>query len=332
MKLNKSASDAHAMIREACKEHAMPRARVSEWNKKFIDGRDGVADEDRSGRPSTSRTDKNVEKVRLLLNTDRRFIPQLIAEDLNLSKTSVYGIVTEELNMQKVCAKLVPKAPSHTSFVASEVLARNKIVTMPRPPYSPDLTPSDFFFVPTYEKGHEREPLRHRWRGPGSSDASFEEHPRVRVLRRLRSLEKPVAAMHQRRRVLFWRILGHCTQTINKTFSEIGPYTFGTHPVLTALATHKNLKLNKNIRRCVHFHARLFATAFSSLFHRKPSRSWRCLDHQKVASRLAPPQPPPLSSPFSSTLCRLLRVGWNRVRLFVTVVMWLSTAASKICF
>jgi len=152
MKLNKSASDAHAMIREACKEHAMPRARVSEWNKKFIDGRDGVADEDRSGRPSTSRTDKNVEKVRLLLNTDRRFIPQLIAEDLNLSKTSVYGIVTEELNMQKVCAKLVPKAPSHTSFVASEVLARNKIVTMPRPPYSPDLTPSDFFLFPRMKR------------------------------------------------------------------------------------------------------------------------------------------------------------------------------------
>jgi len=90
-------------------------------------------------------------------------------------------------------------APSHTSFVASEVLAKNKIATMPQPPYSSDLAPSDFFFGPRMKSDMKGD----RSGTVEEVHASFEEHPRVRVPRRQRGLEKPVAAMHQRRRVLF---------------------------------------------------------------------------------------------------------------------------------
>ncbi|GFV74843.1 uncharacterized protein TNCV_1040811 [Trichonephila clavipes] len=39
-------------------------------------------------------------------------------------------------------------APSHTFFVVTEHLTKNGIVTIPQPPYSPDLAPADFFFFP----------------------------------------------------------------------------------------------------------------------------------------------------------------------------------------
>ncbi|GFU67138.1 mariner Mos1 transposase [Trichonephila clavipes] len=39
-------------------------------------------------------------------------------------------------------------APSHTCFVVTEHLTKNGIVTIPQPPYSPDLAPADFFLFP----------------------------------------------------------------------------------------------------------------------------------------------------------------------------------------
>jgi len=39
-------------------------------------------------------------------------------------------------------------APSHRALVTREFLAHNSIITLPHPPYSPDLAPSDFFLFP----------------------------------------------------------------------------------------------------------------------------------------------------------------------------------------
>ena len=36
-------------------------------------------------------------------------------------------------------------APAHTSLLVREFLAKNNTVTMPQPPYSPDMGPCDFF-------------------------------------------------------------------------------------------------------------------------------------------------------------------------------------------
>jgi len=42
----------------------MSRAQVFRWYKAFLDGRENVEDEPRSGRTCTSKTDENVTKVR----------------------------------------------------------------------------------------------------------------------------------------------------------------------------------------------------------------------------------------------------------------------------
>ncbi|UYV63716.1 hypothetical protein LAZ67_2005414, partial [Cordylochernes scorpioides] len=75
----------------------------------FKEGREEVADEPRSGRPTTARTDENVDRVLEVLRTDRRLSIQQIADTLHMSTFVEHGIVTEDLKMRKVCAKFVPK-------------------------------------------------------------------------------------------------------------------------------------------------------------------------------------------------------------------------------
>ena len=53
------------------KESAMSKTKVYEWYKRFQDGREDVEDDERPGRPSTSRTDENVEKVKEMVMNDR---------------------------------------------------------------------------------------------------------------------------------------------------------------------------------------------------------------------------------------------------------------------
>jgi len=81
--------------------------KVFKWHKLFKDGRESVEDESRAGRPLTSRTDNNVQRVREVLNSDRRLSVRMIA--YRIDKMTVYTIITENLAMRKICAKLVPK-------------------------------------------------------------------------------------------------------------------------------------------------------------------------------------------------------------------------------
>jgi hypothetical protein len=39
-------------------------------------------------------------------------------------------------------------APSHTSVLKQQFLAKHKMAVIPHPPYSPDLAPCDFFLFP----------------------------------------------------------------------------------------------------------------------------------------------------------------------------------------
>ncbi|GFV32248.1 putative transposase [Trichonephila clavipes] len=58
--------------------------------------------------------------------------------------TTVHQILTNELKMRKICAKMVPKNLSQVN----RFLASKNIPVAPQPPYSPDLSPCDFFLFP----------------------------------------------------------------------------------------------------------------------------------------------------------------------------------------
>jgi predicted transcriptional regulator len=52
---------------------------------------------------------EDVEKVRKLVRSDRRLSVQMMAEELNLDRETVRKILTEDLEMRKVLAKMVPR-------------------------------------------------------------------------------------------------------------------------------------------------------------------------------------------------------------------------------
>ncbi|GFW52190.1 uncharacterized protein TNCV_2426371 [Trichonephila clavipes] len=87
-----------------------------------------------SEHPSTNKTNQNASRVKNLLNSDRRMSIRMIDGELSIPQTQVFEIVTGTLAMRKVYAKFV-----------LEYRARNNVVTLPHPPYRPDLGPPDFF-------------------------------------------------------------------------------------------------------------------------------------------------------------------------------------------
>ncbi|KAF3830158.1 hypothetical protein GH733_001583 [Mirounga leonina] len=107
VKLNKSASETHHLLKEAYGNEVMSRARVFDWHKRFKEGREDVRDDARSGRPVTHRTDENIQKVKDLVCSNRRLTVRMMAEELNLDKETVRLILKENLNMRKVSAKVI---------------------------------------------------------------------------------------------------------------------------------------------------------------------------------------------------------------------------------
>ncbi|XP_066602558.1 protein GVQW3-like [Prorops nasuta] len=97
------------MLQEAFKEDCILRSQSGRWHQAFKDGREVIADEPHSGRPTTDKTDENVNRVCEVLRSDRQLTIRNIADTVNMSTFAVHGIVTEDLQMRKVCAKLVPK-------------------------------------------------------------------------------------------------------------------------------------------------------------------------------------------------------------------------------
>ena len=50
-----------------------------------------------------------MERVRSLVRADRRLTLRMISSQLNLKRFTVHQILTQDLDMRKVCAKMVPK-------------------------------------------------------------------------------------------------------------------------------------------------------------------------------------------------------------------------------
>ena len=77
-------------------------------NKTFS-GRTLTEVEQRRGRPSATRTGDNTARVRELVRSDRRLTVRMIAGEVNMNRETVRLILTEELGMRKIWAKMVPR-------------------------------------------------------------------------------------------------------------------------------------------------------------------------------------------------------------------------------
>jgi hypothetical protein len=101
VKHGKSGSEIKEMLVQVYGDNAMKKTAVYKWVTCFFVGREIVTDEERSGRPATSKTEEDVAKVRQIVRENHR--------QANIDREIVRKILTEELDMRKVCAKTVPK-------------------------------------------------------------------------------------------------------------------------------------------------------------------------------------------------------------------------------
>lgn len=115
------------MLTVAYGEATLDQSNVYRWYKMFSEGREDVNDEERAGRPSTSTTDENIDKVKKIVLANRRITVREVAEDLNISIGSCHSILTNDLGMSRVAAKFVPKLlnfdqKQHRVNIAQEML------------------------------------------------------------------------------------------------------------------------------------------------------------------------------------------------------------------
>jgi len=71
VKLGEFATVNYEKLQRAYWEHSLSRAQVFRWHKSYLEGHEQVEDEPRVERPSTSKTDDNVERVKSLVRSDR---------------------------------------------------------------------------------------------------------------------------------------------------------------------------------------------------------------------------------------------------------------------
>ena len=89
VRLGKPPTEALKLFQEVYGDETMSRTRLFEWYMRFKEGREMVEDDYRSGRPSTSRTDENVERVRQKVRSDRRLTVRMIADELGMNSERV---------------------------------------------------------------------------------------------------------------------------------------------------------------------------------------------------------------------------------------------------
>ncbi|EFN86290.1 Putative uncharacterized protein FLJ37770, partial [Harpegnathos saltator] len=92
IKLGKSATETYVLLKEGYGNECLSRARVFECFKRFQDGREDVENDSRPNRPSTSKTNENIEKVDNLIRSDRRVTIRAIAETVGIDKECVKQI------------------------------------------------------------------------------------------------------------------------------------------------------------------------------------------------------------------------------------------------
>ena len=97
VRLEKTPTEALKLLQEIYNDDTMSRTRLFEWHRRFKERREEVEDDHRNERPSTSRTNKNVERVRQKVRSGRRLTFRTIADELGMNSERVWRIITEDL-------------------------------------------------------------------------------------------------------------------------------------------------------------------------------------------------------------------------------------------
>ena len=91
--LGKTPTETFKLLQELHGDAAMSRTWISEWHKRFKEGREDVEDDPRSGGSTTSRTNEKVEYVREKVGNDHHLTLRIIADELSMNSESMWRIL-----------------------------------------------------------------------------------------------------------------------------------------------------------------------------------------------------------------------------------------------
>ena len=100
-KIGKTATETYQLLQQAYDEDAMGRTQVFDWFRRFKEGRTSVESDLRSGRPSTSRNEEMIAKVRTVVRSYRRLTVREIADDCGISVGACDAILNDDLYMKQ---------------------------------------------------------------------------------------------------------------------------------------------------------------------------------------------------------------------------------------
>ena len=141
-----------------------------------------MEDDQRSGSTSTSRTADNTEQVKQLVRADRRLTVRMIASELSICKETVWRIITEDLGMRKICAKIVPKLLSDDQKEWRVLVCKDILDCLETEPDLLDnVITGDESWIFEYDPETKRQSLQ--WKSTGSSSEDIEVEDEVNVHR-----------------------------------------------------------------------------------------------------------------------------------------------------
>ena len=97
------------MLQTAFQPSCMNRASVFKWYKRFKERNESVRDDERCGKSKEVRTPELIGQIKNIMDKDRRVSIETISAQFDVSVGTVHTIIREELKMQKICAKFVPR-------------------------------------------------------------------------------------------------------------------------------------------------------------------------------------------------------------------------------
>ena len=184
----------------------MGRAQVFEWFRRFKEGRTSVESDSRSGRPSTSRNEEVIAKVRTIVRNNRRLTVREIADDCGISVGSVRRKTTEKWRdgdwilhhdnsprTHFTSYAAVFGQTRYRSVAAAAILTRSRTVWL--------------FPIPKAQESTERTPIWGNRRHQRKFDEDTSRHPERGVRKMFPTVAETLGEVRSCGRELCWRQL-----------------------------------------------------------------------------------------------------------------------------
>ena len=114
--IGKMPTETHKFIKQSVTHSYVSRSLVFKWHKRFSDSRGSLMDDKREGRQSFKTSDVVKNEICDVIDGDRRLTVREVADKLTISKTTVHEILVQELHMNHICARWVPKMLSEENM------------------------------------------------------------------------------------------------------------------------------------------------------------------------------------------------------------------------